>query len=50
MLALNQFKKLKKVYLEITDSKTVDEELRLHFRRQRPGPWKMVNEDGDNLH
>ena len=36
----------------IAYSTTVDgpdpKELRLHFQRKRPGPWEMVNEDGDN--
>ena len=43
----------------IADSTTVDglasnnpdhKELLLHFWRKRPGPWEMVNEDGNNLH
>ena len=52
--ALNQFKKLKKVDLVIEDSTTVEPEpnpeLHLHFWRMRPGPWEVVNEDGNNLH
>ena len=49
--ALYQFKKLRKVDLEITDSSNNQdtEELHLNFRRKRPRPWEVVNEDGDNL-
>ena len=61
--ALYEFKKLKKVDLEIEDSTLTtgdgeasdndddgpNPELFLHFRRKRPGPWEAVNGDGYNF-